>query len=86
MAIANAFNVSGGTGSSGGSGSSDGTIQQVTFTNQTSVTINHNFEHFPTVIILDSSGNVVHSDIRHTSSTQILINFVKSLTGTIIIR
>ena len=61
MAIGNAFNRSGGTGSSGGGGSSDGTIKEVTFTDQTSLTITHDFENIPTVIIIDSSGYLVHA-------------------------
>ena len=87
MAIANAFNRRGeARGSIGGSGSSDGTIKEVSFTNQTSLTITHNFDNTPTVLILDSSGYLVHAEIRHTSSSQILINFSDSLSGTVIIR
>ena len=44
MAIGNAFNRSGGTGTGGVGGSSDGTIKEVTFTDQTSLTITHDFE------------------------------------------
>lgn len=87
MAIANAFNRRGeARGSIGGSGSSDGTIKEVSFTNQTSLTITHNFDNTPTVLILDSSGYLVHAEIRHASSSQILINFSESLSGTVIIR
>ena len=85
MAIGNAFNRQGGTGSSGG-GSSDGTIKEVTFTDQTSLTITHDFENIPTVIIIDSSGYLVHAEVRHASNSQILINFSDSLSGTVIIR
>ena len=84
MAIGNAFNRNGGTGRGGGS--FDGTIQKVSFTNQTSLTITHDFENYPTVIILDSSGYLVHAEVQHTSSSQILINFSDSLSGTVIIR
>ena len=86
MAIGNAFNRRGGTGSIGGGGSSDGTIKEVTFTNQTSLTITHDFENIPTVIIIDDSGYLVHAEVQHTSSSQILINFSDSLSGTVIIR
>ena len=86
MAISNAFNNSGGTGSGGGSGSFDGTIKEVLFTDQTTLTISHDFENYPTVIILDANGNLVHAEIRHTSTSQILINFSDSLSGTVIIR
>ncbi len=86
MAIGNAFNRSGGTGSSGGGGSADGTIKEVTFTDQTSLTITHDFQNTPTVIIIDSSGYLVHAEVRHASNSQILINFSDSLSGTVIIR
>ena len=86
MAIGNAFNRSGGTGSIGGGGSSDGTIKEVTFTDQTSLTITHDFENIPTVIIIDDSGYLVHAEVQHASSGQILINFSISLSGTVIIR
>ncbi len=85
MAIGNAFNRSGGTGSGGG-GSSDGTIKVVAFTDQISLTITHDFANYPTVIILDSSGYLVLAEVQHTSSSQILINFSDSLSGTVIIR
>ena len=84
MPIRNAFNNQGGTGSGGGS--SDGTIKEVSFTDQTQLTISHDFENYPTVIILDANGNLVHAEIRHTSTSQILINFSDSLSGTVIIR
>ena len=80
MAISNAFNRQGGTVSSGG------TIKEVSFTDQTQLTITHDFENYPTVIILDANGNLVHAEIRHTSTSQILINFSDSLSGTVIIR
>ena len=86
MAIGDVFNQQGGTGSGGGSGSFDGTIKEVSFTDQTTLTISHDFENYPTVIILDANGNLVHAEIRHTSTSQILINFSDSLSGTVIIR
>lgn len=86
MSIANAFNRSGGTVPSGGGSPFDGTIKEVSFTNQTSLNISHNFENYPTVIILDTSGNLVHAEVQHTSRSNILINFSSSLSGTVIIR
>ena len=70
MAISNAFNNSGGTGSGGGSGSFDGTIKEVSFTDQTELTISHDFENYPTVIILDANGNLVCSRNGSTWSMQ----------------
>ena len=77
MAIGNAFNIEGGTTSK---------IQQIVFINRTSLTITHDFDNIPTVIIIDSSGYLVHAQVQHTSSSQILINFSNSLSGTVIIR
>tara|TARA_B100000214_G_C23939944_1_gene615188 strand:- start:814 stop:1065 length:252 start_codon:yes stop_codon:yes gene_type:complete len=83
MAISNAFNRSGGTGSSGGGSSSS---VEYSFTNQSSVTITHTFETKPSVWILDTSGNIIHADIQYTSSSQILINFAISLSGVVVLR
>jgi len=86
MAISNAFNRQGGTGGGSGSGSFDGTIKEVSFTDQTQLTITHDFSNTPTVLVLDTTGSLVHAQIQHTSSTQILINFAINLSGTVIIR
>ena len=56
MSIGNVFNNSGGTASQGGGGSSDGTIKEVSFTNQTSLSISHDFQHHPSVIVLIVTG------------------------------
>lgn len=85
MSIGNVFNNLGGTASSGG-GSSDGTIKEVSFTNQTSLSISHDFSHHPTVIIVDASGNLIEAQIQYNSSSNILINFAVSVSGTVIIR
>tara|TARA_R100001086_G_scaffold247669_1_gene182566 strand:+ start:1682 stop:1936 length:255 start_codon:yes stop_codon:yes gene_type:complete len=84
MAIGNAFNRNGGTGRGGGS--SDGTIQKVTFTNQTSLTITHDFDNYPNVIIIDDAGSLIHAEVQYSSNSQILINFAASISGTVIIR
>tara|TARA_R100000655_G_scaffold4461_1_gene14384 strand:+ start:3237 stop:3488 length:252 start_codon:yes stop_codon:yes gene_type:complete len=83
MAIGNAFNNSGGTGSSGGGSSSS---VEFSFTNQSSVTITHTFDTKPFVFILDTAGNIIQADIQYTSSSQILINFVISLSGIVVLR
>ena len=80
MAIGSAFNNTGGTGSN------SRIVKTVVFTDQTSLTITHNFENTPTVIIIDSSGYLVHAEVQHASSGQILINFSISLSGTVFIR
>ena len=81
MPIRNAFNRNGGTGNS-----SDDEVQTVTFNNETSLTITHSFSDYPNVIVIDSSGNLVHAEIRYSSSSQILINFAVALSGSVILR
>ena len=85
MAIGNAFNRNGGTGSTGG-GSSDGTIKEVSFTNQTSLSISHDFNHHPSVIVIDASGNLIEAEVQYNSANNILINFSTAVSGTVIIR
>ena len=80
MPIARAFNRHGGTGST------DDQLQTITFTNETSLTITHSFSDYPNVIVIDSNGTLVHAEIRYSSSSQILINFAVSLSGSVILR
>lgn len=81
MPIARAFNRHGGTGST-----SSEEVQTITFNNETSLTINHSFDEYPNVIVIDSNGNLVHAEIRYSSSSQILINFAIALSGSVILR
>jgi hypothetical protein len=84
MPIRNAFNNEGGTGSGGRA--FDGTIQEVSFTDQTSLSISHDFNHYPSVIVIDTSGNLIEAEVQYNSSSNILINFAVSVSGTVIIR
>lgn len=86
MGIGNVFNNQGGTASSGGGGSTDGTIKEVSFTNQTSLSISHDFNHHPSVIVIDASGNLIEAEVQYNSSNNILINFSTAVSGTVIIR
>lgn len=86
MGIGNVFNNQGGTATSGGGGSSDGTIKEVSFTNQTSLSISHDFNHHPSVIVIDASGNLIEAEVQYNSANNILINFATAVSGTVIIR
>ena len=86
MSIGNVFNNSGGTASSGGGRAFDGTIKEVSFTNQTSLSISHDFQHHPSVIVIDASGNLIEAEVQYNLSSNILINFAVSVSGTVIIR
>ena len=67
-------------------GSSDSQVKTIAFSNKTSLEITHTFSDYPNVIVIDSSGNLVHAEIRYSSSSQILINFSQSLSGSVILR
>lgn len=82
MAISNAFNSSGGTTKTTNNFQS---VEQ-NFTNVSSVTVNHTFSTKPTVTIIDVNGNIILGEIRYVSSSQVLINFSASISGTIILR
>ena len=82
MAIANAFNRNGGTSSI----DTNIKTQIVSFINVSTLTINHTFQNLPNVIIVDSNGNLVHAEVQYNSSTQILINFAVTLSGSVILR
>ena len=86
MGIGNVFNNQGGTATSGGGGSSDGTIKEVSFSNQTSLSISHDFNHHPSVIVIDASGNLIEAEVQYNSANNILINFATAVSGTVIIR
>ena len=83
MGISNVFNSLGGRGSSS---SNTNESVEYSFTDKTSVTITHSFSSRPNVFIIDTQGNLVISEIRYLSSTQIIVNFAISLSGTIILR
>jgi len=82
MAIRNFFQSSGGTTSQGNNLQS----QEVTFVDQSSITINHTFESKPTVTIVDTQGNVIVADVQYTSNQQVVVIFSVNLSGTVILR
>ena len=82
MAIANVFNSSGGARKE----SSEALTREFTFTNVTTITINHSFTSKPHITIIDTNGNVIEAEKRYINNRQILINFSSSLSGTIILR
>ena len=60
-----------------------GISQTITeFTDQSSVSISHNFSYKPRVIILDSGGNVIMGDIQYTNNS-VSITFVIAISGTV---
>jgi len=55
------------------------------FSNQTSVTINHNLGRYPLVQVLDNSGYwIIPNSIQHTSTNSFTLTFDEETTGTVI--
>lgn len=48
----------------------------------TSWSVVHNLGKFPSVTIIDSSGNVVFGDVNHTSDNALTISFATAFSGT----
>ena len=59
--------------------------QEVAFENQTQVTINHLFDRFATVMILDADNKVIVADIQHGSRNQVTITFSTATSGIIVL-
>lgn len=59
--------------------------KEYTFSNVAQVTVNHNLGYFPKVTIILDDGSVVYGDISHTNTSQVVITFQISITGTILI-
>ncbi len=58
----------------------------VEFTNQTTITVNHNLHYRPFVTIYDLDANVIGGNIQHTSNDQFVVTFESSESGTIYYR
>ena len=55
------------------------------FSNVAQVTITHNLNYIPNVQVL-INGNVVHAEVTHTNSNELVVSFVNAATGIIVIR
>jgi hypothetical protein len=51
------------------------------FTNQLSVTVDHNLGYKPAVTVIDSAGDEVECDVTHESANQAILNFSASFSG-----
>jgi hypothetical protein len=54
------------------------------FTNQSSVTVNHNLGKKPAVTVIDSAGDECEGQVTHNSANQLTVVFSSSFTGTIL--
>ena len=59
------------------------TSSDISFTANVGRVINHNLGKRPTIVLVDSAGNVVVADIQHNSTTQITVTTTSSFTGVI---
>ena len=55
--------------------------EHVQETADTTWTIKHNLKKYPSVTIVDNSGNVVIGDINHVSDTQLTLSFTTAFAG-----
>jgi len=55
------------------------------FTNKNTITITHNLNKIPTVIITDTLGNQIYSDIQYLNVNSIKIDFSELISGTVYI-
>lgn len=60
--------------------------REYTFTNVSSVTIDHNLGYIPEVQVQLSDGSVVYADIRHVSTDRVVVTFANAISGSVYIR
>jgi hypothetical protein len=53
-------------------------------TNVTSVTVTHNLNCYPSVIVTNPSGNVVQANVQYINSNSVLVTFSSAFTGLIV--
>ena len=59
------------------------TVTSVSFTNKTSVIVNHNLGYKPLVQVLNASGKEIVVDIEHTNTSNFVVSSNVSITGII---
>lgn len=71
--------------SSGSSSSSSGvpTFSQE-FASATTVTVNHNLNGYPDVIVMDSGGNLIIGNVQYASVNSVVVTFSAPASGTVI--
>ncbi len=71
-----------GTGVPGGGGSVIQIVQS--FVNQSEITVQHNLQKYPTVVVVDTTGRELVAEIIHDSTDQMVIRLNPSASGKII--
>jgi len=59
--------------------------EEYSFNNVAQVTIIHNLGYKPRVTIILDDGSVVYGDITHTDNNELVVTFIKAITGAIIV-
>ena len=73
-----------GTGVPGGGGG-DSTLQVVqSFVNQSEITVQHNLQKYPTVVVVDTTGRELVVEVTHDSTDQMVISLNPASSGKII--
>lgn len=60
-------------------------VATTAFSNQTSVTVTHNLGFYPIVQVIDGSGNNIDFECKHTSTSELVVSFAVSQSGTILV-
>lgn len=73
------------SGTPGGGGGGSSTLQVVqSFVNQSEITVVHNLQKYPTVIVLDTTGRELFTEITHDSTDRMVIRLNPASSGNII--
>lgn len=71
------------SGKVGPAGPGDKNFEQ-SFTNQSTIIVDHNLDKFPAVTIKDSAGDEVEGSIEHITKNSIRLTFSSSFSGMVI--
>ena len=72
------------SGIPGGGGSSSAPQVVQSFVNQSEITVVHNLQKYPTVVVVDTTGRELISEITHESTDQMVIRLNPAASGKII--
>src|SRR3954467_10942682 len=70
-------------GPSGADGTGDKNYTQ-TFTDSSSVTVDHNLGKYPAITVIDTAGDEVIGDVDHVGLNQVVISFGAAFSGMVI--
>ena len=54
------------------------------FTNQSTVTVNHNLNKKPAITVIDSAGDECEGEVVHTNANTLTVSFSASFSGTVL--